>query len=150
MSQRRPRSDRRTPVPGLDPEKAIHSGPPEAPFGSGEPPAPSRKDGPPSRSAMKRAALALEALGKQLIALSDTNLARIPLPETLRDSILQARKITAFNALRRQTQHVGRLMRQVDAKPIAEALARIQGADDVERGRRARNHRRGVSGAGGS
>jgi ribosome-associated protein len=89
----------------------------------------------PSRSADKRAAEELQALGEQLIALKPELLARFELPDALRDAILLAQRIASHGALRRQRQFVGKLMRKVDATPIRATLLEIRGEDAASRAR---------------
>jgi ribosome-associated protein len=76
----------------------------------------------PSKSAVKREYLALQALGEQLIALSEQQLADVVADERLRDAVVLARSIKSRSALRRQKQYIGRLMRDVDPEPIRAAL----------------------------
>ncbi len=66
----------------------------------------------------------LQDLGEALVALDPVRVAALDLPERLVDAIGQARTITKHEARRRQLQFIGRLMRDVDAQPIKEALAR--------------------------
>jgi len=80
----------------------------------------------PSKSARKRAAHAAQALGERLIALKESDLARIPLPETLRDAIREARRIKARGGLARQKQYIGKLMRETDLLAIEDALAALR------------------------
>ncbi len=77
----------------------------------------------PSKSAAKREAEALQALGESLLGLPAGELAALPLPEELREAIALARRITSHGGLRRQRQLIGKLMRRIDAEPIREALA---------------------------
>ena len=56
----------------------------------------------PSKSARKRAYLALQKLGEELITLRESDLQAMPLDEELRDAVLEARRIKAHGALRRQ------------------------------------------------
>lgn len=81
------------------------------------------QDEPPSKSARKRESDDLQSLGEALIELPQSELDALPLPETLRDAILLARRITAHGGLYRQRQYIGKLMRKIDAEPIREALA---------------------------
>ncbi|HEY4039885.1 MAG TPA: ribosome biogenesis factor YjgA [Burkholderiaceae bacterium] len=81
----------------------------------------------PSKTQLKRQMHDLQRLGEQLVALPSTQLARIELPQALREQIDLARRITAREALRRQLQYVGRLMREVDADQIRAALAAVSG-----------------------
>ncbi len=77
---------------------------------------------PVSKTRRKKQVAALQDLGAGLVALSEDQLARIELPERLRDAVMQARRITAFEAKRRQFQYIGKLMRGVEAEPIRAAL----------------------------
>ena len=80
-------------------------------------------DGTPiSKTQRKMQVLALQDLGGELVALSEEQLARIELPERLRDAVMVARRITKFEAKRRQLQYIGKLMRGVEAEPIRAAL----------------------------
>ena len=79
-------------------------------------------DNRPSRTQRKKEVSALQDLGAELMALNDQQLARIALPERLRDAVLEARRITTFEAKRRQLQYIGKLMRGVEAEPIRAAL----------------------------
>ncbi|BBP00509.1 ribosome biogenesis factor YjgA [Sulfuriferula nivalis] len=75
-----------------------------------------------SKSEIKRQMTALQKLGEELIALPKSKLNKLDLPENLRDAIDDAKRITAHGALSRQKQYIGRLMRIIDAQPIAEQL----------------------------
>jgi ribosome-associated protein len=79
----------------------------------------------PSKSARKREHHALQALGEQLITLTDTQLAELPLTESLREAVLLARSIKSRSALRRQRQLIGKLMREAEVEPIRDALTAI-------------------------
>ncbi|MGH8660369.1 MAG: ribosome biogenesis factor YjgA [Burkholderiales bacterium] len=79
-------------------------------------------EGKPSKTQRKREVHELQALGEALVALNAEQLARIELPERLRDAVMEARRITAFEAKRRQLQYIGKLMRGVEAGPIRAAL----------------------------
>jgi ribosome-associated protein len=78
--------------------------------------------GRPSKSARKREATAAQDLGTKLIALKESDLAALGLPEKLLDAILLAKRITARGGLARQRQYIGKLMRGVDTAPIEAAL----------------------------
>ena len=68
----------------------------------------------PSKTRRKREMLALQELGVELVGLDDEQLAALNLPDALRDAVVQARRITRFEARRRQLQYIGKLMRGVD------------------------------------
>jgi ribosome-associated protein len=77
----------------------------------------------PSKSARKRAALAVQDLGERLLQLRDSELAALGLPEALADALRAARHIRSRAALARQRQYIGKLMRGIDPEPIRAALA---------------------------
>lgn len=77
----------------------------------------------PSRSQLKREADALQKLGQELLELPDSRLDAIGMDEALRQALREAKKITAHGGRKRQLQYIGKLMRQVDAEPLAEAVA---------------------------
>jgi ribosome-associated protein len=55
----------------------------------------------PSKSQRKREAHALQALGAQLVALPRTHLARIELPDVLREAVVTAQSLRPHGARRR-------------------------------------------------
>jgi ribosome-associated protein len=79
--------------------------------------------GVPSRTQQKKESEALQALGLELLALPDSRLDAIGLPDNLRQALRDGKKITANGGKRRQMQYIGKLMRQVDAEPLREAVA---------------------------
>ncbi|MFO7306555.1 MAG: ribosome biogenesis factor YjgA [Gammaproteobacteria bacterium] len=76
----------------------------------------------PSKSERKRQSEDLQALGEALIDLPQAELDALDLPETLRDAVMLARRITARSGLYRQKQYIGKLMRKIDTEPIRAAL----------------------------
>ena len=56
------------------------------------------------------------------VELPDEALDELPLPEILRDALLNARRFTSHGARLRQRQYIGKLMRKVDAAPIRAAI----------------------------
>lgn len=83
-----------------------------------------------SKSQVKREMLSLQSLGEQLVELSPDQIGKIEMSDDLREAVLFARKLKRGEALRRQMQHIGSLMREVDPDPIRRAL------DAVSRGQR--------------
>ncbi|MBV8209383.1 MAG: DUF615 domain-containing protein [Burkholderiaceae bacterium] len=81
----------------------------------------------PSKTQRKHQMHELQRLGERLVALAPQQLARIDLPDALREQIELAHRIRAREGLRRQLQYIGRLMRSanVSADAIRSALARI-------------------------
>ncbi|MDD2872294.1 MAG: ribosome biogenesis factor YjgA [Azoarcus sp.] len=94
---------------------------------------------PPSKSSRKRAMQALQDLGAELVALPPSRLRKVPLPESLFVAIRDAQRLTRRDeALRRQMQYIGKLMRSVDPEPIQAQLELFRGASSAEV---ARQHR---------
>jgi ribosome-associated protein len=77
----------------------------------------------PSKTRLKQQSHALQTLGMALAELSDVRLQRLQLPERLLDALLQYRDTRTHEGRRRQLQYVGKLMREVDAAPLREAVA---------------------------
>ena len=81
----------------------------------------------PSKTQRKKEMHALQALGQQLVDLSRDQLARVDLPEELREAIAFAHRVTSHEGRRRHMQYIGKLMRQVDADDIRAAIGRATG-----------------------
>jgi 5-(carboxyamino)imidazole ribonucleotide mutase len=77
----------------------------------------------PSKSARKRAALAAQKLGEELVLLKDAELQALDLPDALTEAVREARRIRSRAAGARQRQYIGKLMREIDTAPIHAALA---------------------------
>ena len=71
----------------------------------------------------------MQKLGEQLVALSSEQLAGIELADELRNAVIEAGKIKAHEARRRQLQRIGALMRAIDPQPIQSALENIRLGD---------------------
>jgi ribosome-associated protein len=91
----------------------------------------------PSKSQRKRQMHELQDLGTELVDLNEQQLAAVDLPESLLDAVMEARRITKFEARRRQMQYIGKLMRSIDPAPIRE---RIDAYKAVSRSQTARLH----------
>lgn len=85
---------------------------------------------PPSKSQRKRDMKDLQALGDRLVKLSNENLRTLNLPERLYDAVREAKRLTAWGAISRQSQFIGKLMRDIDPTPIQALLDRLQGKSD--------------------
>ena len=81
---------------------------------------------PISKTRRKKDMHALQELGEALVGLKSTQLAALALPERLADAIDEAKRISGFEARRRQMQYIGRLMRDVDATAIGEYIAGLR------------------------
>jgi ribosome-associated protein len=77
----------------------------------------------PSKTQLKQKSHDLQALGEAVAALSDQRLARIEMPEALREAIEAYRKTRSHEGRRRQLQYVGKLMRSADEAVLREAVA---------------------------
>lgn len=75
-----------------------------------------------SKTRRKKQMTDLQAVGKALVQLSPEQLARFRLPERLLEAILECQRFTKHEAVRRQMQYIGKLMREVEAEPIVEQL----------------------------
>lgn len=92
----------------------------------------------PSRTELKAASTKLQSLGEELLTLRADLFDGLAIPETLRDAIAEAKRITHMEALRRQKQYIGRLMHGLDDAELAaigEAL-RIQKGQSAQATRR--------------
>src|SRR4051812_46681221 len=85
-----------------------------------------------TRGEKKRKALQLERLGEVLVKLPEGKLARVPMPDDLKGAVVEARRILAKSArggYRRQINFIGKIMRTLDAQPIADALEQMKNED---------------------
>lgn len=78
-----------------------------------------------SKTRRKREATELQGLGAALVKLAPEQLARIDMPESLREAILECRRFNKHEAIRRQMQYIGKIMRDLDAGPIAAQLEQM-------------------------
>jgi ribosome-associated protein len=77
----------------------------------------------PSKTQRKKEMHDLQALGAELVELNDDQLASIELPESLLDAVNEARRVSKFEAKRRQLQYIGKLMRHIDPEPIRTRIS---------------------------
>ena len=85
-----------------------------------------------SKTRRKKHMTQLQDVGADLVRLSPEQLARIDLPESLREAVLACKRFTKHEAVRRQMQYIGRLMRDIDAGPIVEQLAALHAPSDKQ------------------
>ncbi len=90
-----------------------------------------------SKSQRKREAHELLDVGKLLIGMPDSRLARMPLDDELRSAIEFARDIRAHGAKKRQMMTVGKMLRLRDTDELLDAL---QDLHDKDRKLNARHH----------
>lgn len=87
---------------------------------------------PISKTKLKAEADAQQELGVKLLALPNSKLALLDLPERLVDAINESKRITANGAIRRQKQYIGSLMREIDVGPIVEQMEKWEGKNTAE------------------
>lgn len=73
----------------------------------------------PSKSQLKREMTALQKLGEDLVAESRDRVKRVPMPEDVRDAILECQQIKDHEGRRRQMQYVGKKMRTLEPDELA-------------------------------
>jgi ribosome-associated protein len=72
----------------------------------------------PSKSQRKREMTALQDMGQKLLTLKSEKLKALALPDQLIEAIALAQRLTRHEAIRRQGQYIGRLMRDLDEDTI--------------------------------
>ncbi|MBK4736874.1 ribosome biogenesis factor YjgA [Noviherbaspirillum pedocola] len=72
----------------------------------------------PSKSQRKREMTALQVLGAELIAEPRERVKRVPMPEDVRDAILECQGIKDHEGRRRQLQYVGKKMRSLTEEEV--------------------------------
>ncbi len=78
----------------------------------------------PSKSQLKREMTALQELGEELVSQPKDRVMRVPMPEDVREAILECQKIKDHEGRRRQMQYVGKKMRTLEEDEIA-AIQRV-------------------------
>ncbi|HAT32602.1 MAG TPA: ribosome-associated protein [Janthinobacterium sp.] len=73
----------------------------------------------PSKSELKRQMTMLQKLGAELVAEARDRVKRVPMPEDVRDAILECQLIKDHEGRRRQLQYVGKKMRTLDEAELA-------------------------------
>jgi ribosome-associated protein len=87
----------------------------------------------PSKTQLKKAMHDLQQLGEGLVSLNEDRLLALAMPDALLAAVREYRRTRSHEGRRRQMQYIGKLMRQVDAEPIREAVAasKLGGARDA-------------------
>jgi ribosome-associated protein len=80
----------------------------------------------PSRTELKNVSEKLQKLGEDLLTLREDLFAGLPLPETLQDAIVLAKRITNFEGKRRQKQFIGKLMHRLDPDALEAVAAALR------------------------
>lgn len=89
----------------------------------------------PSKSQLKREMAALQKLGQELIDQPRDRVKRVPMPDDVRDAILECQLIKDHEGRRRQLQFVGKKMRSLEPAEIAaiqHAIDSWKGASKAE------------------
>ncbi len=79
-----------------------------------------------SKSKRKANMLALQKIGESLIKLTVEQLGQINLPDNLLVAIQHSKSLTSHEAIRRQLQYIGKLMREIDPEAITQVLKQVQ------------------------
>ena len=79
-----------------------------------------------TRSDQKKQSDALQALGEALLELHAKTLQRLNLPEKLTDALAEYKRLTSFEARRRQMQFIGKLMRKIEDEDVAAIRAALE------------------------
>jgi ribosome-associated protein len=83
-----------------------------------------------SKSQIKREAQAMDDLGKELAGLSEKQLLKMQLAEPLKTAVMAVQTMQK-EAMRRQLQYIGKLLRKMDVSPIQAELDRIQNRSNI-------------------
>ena len=89
----------------------------------------------PSKSELKRQSNELQKLGEQLVDAPRDRVKRVPMPDDVRDVILETQTITNHEGRRRALQFVGKKMRTLDEEEVAaiqRAIDSWKGASKAE------------------
>ncbi len=89
----------------------------------------------PSKSELKRQMSALQKLGEELVEQPRDRVKRVPMPEDVREAILECQQIKDHEGRRRQLQYVGKKMRTLEEDEIAairKVLDSWKGASKAE------------------
>ena len=95
----------------------------------------------PSRSQNRREALEVLALGEKLVSLTEAQLAKLPVPESLLPHIRECRRITAQIAHKRQLQYLAKQMRREDDEVLEALRDALDESGDAARREVAAMHR---------
>lgn len=88
-----------------------------------------------SKTQRKQAMLDLQQMGVALVELGPSRLAELNLPDELHSAVLEAKRITSNGATRRQSQYIGKLMREIDTTQIKAKLDAWSGNSKTEAAR---------------
>lgn len=95
----------------------------------------------PSRSQQRREALDVLALAERLATLSDAQLERLPIPDSLLPHIAETRRITAHVARKRQTAFLAKQMRREEDEALDAIRDALDAGGEAAKRETARMHR---------
>jgi ribosome-associated protein len=95
----------------------------------------------PSRTQQRREALAVLALATQLVAMQPSRLAKLELPDDVREEITRTRNITAHIAHKRQLAFLAKVMRRYEDEVFASVRAELGENREKQRQENAAMHR---------
>ena len=95
----------------------------------------------PTRTQQRRDALAVLELANQLVELPPTRLAKLELPDDVRDEIAHVRRITSHIARKRELAFLAKLMRRHDSTAFDAVRAALGENRDRQRQETAAMHR---------
>jgi ribosome-associated protein len=95
----------------------------------------------PSRTQQRREALAVLALATQLVELQPSRLAKLALPDDVREEITRTRQTTAHIAHKRQLAYLAKIMRRHDDDAFASVRAELGENREKQRQETAAMHR---------
>ncbi|UTY57814.1 ribosome biogenesis factor YjgA [Massilia sp. erpn] len=81
----------------------------------------------PSKTELKRQSDALQDLGRELVEQPRDRVKRVPMPDDVRDAILECQNIKNHEGRRRQMQFVGKKMRSLTEEEVAAIQRTIEG-----------------------
>jgi len=90
-------------------------------------------DTPPSKTQFKQEADDIQRLGMQLMTFKPSDLARLPLTQSLLNALEEAKRIKSPEARRRHAQFIGKLMRQAEHAAIETAVQKLADPDRHKR-----------------
>lgn len=88
-------------------------------------------DLPPSKSQVKRDCDALQKLGEEMLAMRQSELDAMDLPEELNEALREARKIQSRGGLKRHRQYIGKVMRQIDSEAVKNQIEQFRHKHDT-------------------
>ena len=95
----------------------------------------------PSRSEQRREALGVLDLAETLAGLSDAQLSRVPVPESITPHILETRRITSHIARKRQLAFLAKQMRKLDDEELQAMRDALDEKSESSRAEVAAMHR---------